>query len=416
MLGDDTINAIKDWTIMLYANGNNELEPETWQIYMDIQKNIIDLKNSNVVLQMAREPIDNLKILRPNMLGYNDNQSWKYTRRYIYINNYFELIEKLGNLNMADSKNLYDFILWASYNYPAKRYLLAIGGHVYQFVGLMVDYSQKKPYIAGFTQIASAIEKACQQNNIYIDILLLDTCYSSTIEVVYEFGKNPKGYIKYLLTYIEKGPITGIIYSNLIGIIESCKYLSTEQTLNKLINKMCEYQDISLIAYRLDSKVLEIQKRLFSNLAYTYLLCEKNLEKPFTPYELISNFNAKYPWAVFLGYLAKIIEILILYYKDNRRTNDELLLIHVLYKKIPDDYRKNLYKKLSFCRQNYWCNLICSFPVNESLSYEDNCLNPIEITKSILLTVISTTNAKLSDIENRSIVEKIIKVKGWSIQ
>lgn len=415
MLGDDCINVIKEWTIMLYANGSNELEPETWQIFQDIEENIEDLKNTNIVLQMSRESISNLEILRPINLNYKENEKWKYTRRYIYDSDHFELIEKLGNINMADSKYLYEFILWASTHYPAKRYMLAFGGHVYQFVGLMLDYSQEKPYIAGFPQLASAIEKACHQQNIAIDILLLDTCYSSSIEVIYEFGKNPKGYIKYFLTYIEKGPITGITYSKLIDVIESCSLLSTEQTLNKIIETICIHQDISLIAYKLDSKVLEIIKRLFSDLAYTFLLCEKNLEKSFTPYELLSDFNVEYPWAVFLGYLSKILGNLILDYKDNRNLNNELLPVHILYKKIPDEYRKNLYQKLSFCRQNYWYNLICSFPVDESLSYEDNFLNPIEITKSILYTVISTTNARLSDKENKSIVEKIIKVKGWNI-
>lgn len=411
------IDTIKEWTIMLYANGNNELEPETWQLFLDIDENILDSKKNNIVLQMSRESKSNLEILRPNIKKCSKNdEKWKYTRRYFYDSDHFELKEKLGNINMADSKNLYDFILWASSNYPAKRYMLAFGGHVYQFVGLMLDYSQTKPYIAGFSQLALAIEKACYQQNIEIDILLLDTCYSSSIEVVYEFGKNHKGYIKYLLTYIEKGPITGITYSKLINIIGSCIECSTEQTLNKLINEICECQDFSLIAYKLNSKALEIIKRLFNDLAYTYLVYEKKFEKSFTPYELLSDFNVEYPWAVFLGYLSKSIEILILDYKDNRELNCKSLPIHVLYKKIPDDNRKNLYKKLSFCRQNYWYNLICSFGINEIINYEDSSLEPVEITKSILYTVISTTNAELSEIENKNIVEEIIKVKGWNIQ
>ena len=47
-------NLIKDWTILIYADGNNELEPEIWRSKIDAEK-IGSSDTVNVIMQIARE-------------------------------------------------------------------------------------------------------------------------------------------------------------------------------------------------------------------------------------------------------------------------------------------------------------------------------------------------------------------------
>lgn len=410
------MDGIKAFTIMLYQNGNNELCKETWQTFLDINQNVINIENINVVLQISLENKENLKIMRP-LLNFDENDEFfEETRRYYFKKGKFRLFDTLGNINMADPKSLYDFIIWSSINYPAKKYILCFGGHVYQFVGLLCDYSQDKPYIASFPQIAYAIEKACKESHITIDILILDTCYSSTFEVIYEFGKSNDQYIKYLLTYIEKGPLGGLIYSKLINTINEHYLIDTNDLLKKLILSLCNNDSISLIAYKLDYKILSIFKKLFNNIAYTYMLYEEKLDEKLTPYELLSTLKKEYPWFCFLNFIFKLIDILIIYKKENDDSRKNLLPIHVLYTKIPDTYRKELYKNLSFCKDNFWYNLICNISINNLIEYENLSLEPIEIPENIFYTFISTTNSNLSEEENREIVKTISEKKKWKLK
>lgn len=407
---------IKAFTIMLYQNGNNELCKETWQTFLDINQNVASNENINIVLQISLENKENLKIMRPLLNFDKNDEFFKESRRYYFERGKFRLFDTLENINMADTKSLYDFIMWSSINYPAKKYILCFGGHVYQFVGLLCDYSQDKPYIASFPQIAYAIEKACKDSCITIDILILDTCYSSTFEVIYELGKDKNQYIKYLLTYIQKGPLGGIIYSKLINTINENYLIDTNDLLKKLILSLCKNDSISLISYKLDYKILNIYKKLFSDIAYTYLLSEDKLEKKLTLYELLSTLNKEYPWFCFLNYLFRLIDVLIVYKNENDENQKNLLPIHILYTKISDTYRKELYKSLSFCKDNYWYNLICNIPLNKLIEKKELSLEPIEIPKNIFYTFISTTNSNLSEEKNREIVNKISKKKNWKLK
>ena len=73
---------------------------------------------------------------------------------------------------MANPKKLYDFISWGMQLYPANKYMLILGGHGYQFVGMMTDYSQKAAYIMGIPEMARAINMAANEAGRKIDALV----------------------------------------------------------------------------------------------------------------------------------------------------------------------------------------------------------------------------------------------------
>lgn len=45
---------IKQWTLLIYANGNNELEPEIWRSKLDAEK-VGSSDNINVIMEIGRE-------------------------------------------------------------------------------------------------------------------------------------------------------------------------------------------------------------------------------------------------------------------------------------------------------------------------------------------------------------------------
>ena len=117
---------LKDWTILIYANGNNEFEPEMYRLFLDSQK-IKPNNNINVVIQIGREKRELVNILRPEDTLIETKDNWTGVRRFCLelngIDKYFKatLIKDLGNVNMADPKNLYEFVRWGLLNYPSKK-------------------------------------------------------------------------------------------------------------------------------------------------------------------------------------------------------------------------------------------------------------------------------------------------------
>ncbi|HNW45138.1 MAG TPA: clostripain-related cysteine peptidase [Elusimicrobiales bacterium] len=115
--------APKEWTIMVFINGKNNLEP-----YALKDMNEMELAGStdkiNIVTETGR--ID----------GYDDSEGdWKGTRRYLITKDAdteklsSKMVQDLGKTDMGDYKSVAAFGLWAKKNYPAKKYMLIVWNH-----------------------------------------------------------------------------------------------------------------------------------------------------------------------------------------------------------------------------------------------------------------------------------------------
>ena len=209
----------KKWTILIYANGNNELQPEIWQSKIAAE-NTGSHQNVNVVLQISREKDTLVSILRPSISFPSRVAKWIGTRRYLIDNGKSTLLKDLGKINMSSPATLYEFTKWAIPLYPAQNYMLILSGHGYQFVGAITDYSQHAPFIMGISEMCTAIERACSELNCKIDLLVCDICYFNSIEVMYEFGKKEAPAVKNVLTYFLTGPIAGLPLNRIIHTVK----------------------------------------------------------------------------------------------------------------------------------------------------------------------------------------------------
>lgn len=397
---------IKQWSILIYANGNNELEPEIANS-KKIAETVGSNENVNVVMQIARESKDLVKILRP-VETFENNDIWTGTRRYLIEKNNSKLISELNNINMADAKNLYNFIIWVAENYPARHYMLILGGHAYQFVGCMTDYSGKTPCIMGFPEMSNAIDLACEKMNINIEYLFLDTCYSNFIEVIYEFGKSINHSVNYLITYIINGPLMGFPLDKIITTIRENYQIENKQILLNLLVENIEYD---FVAFKIDYYVLYTIKELFNNLATIYFnLSDK--DKIGLP-QLFNNKDSSMPYFKVVETIKLKMYSNICAYKKNLQNH--FSLVNIANKPAKDMYVIGLYCKLAFAKKNNWVNLL--YDTNSKLFSDNNSLSldPVILTSKAVYAYILVMNKSQSVKTKNKIFSELIKFKNWKI-
>lgn len=279
--------SFKPWTVLIYANGNNDLEPEISKSLLDIES-IGSGNNVNVIIQLARAPHKLVKTMRPNYLSStNIDGDWSGVRRYLVKetptmvntkNFHSELINNLGNINMADPATLKDFICFGIKNFPAKHYMLILQGHGAGFMGILPDYTLKSPQIMSINGVNMAIHRAVEEVGKKIDVLLFDSCYMNMIECLYEFGIDSKS-PSYLITP-EASPLEGLPYDTIMKVFRNIGKEENSITLIKnLVNevdKVLDKKKTNLLAFRLDSNLLRLIKASINSISS--ILIENKLD------------------------------------------------------------------------------------------------------------------------------------------
>ena len=111
----------KSWTLMIYLDGDNNLEEAGIDNFLNMSLEGSD-GNINIVVQFDR--ID----------GYDSRYgNWTSTKRYYITNGMTPLpenaLQDMGELNHGDPQTLIDFVNWAKATYPANNYGLILWNH-----------------------------------------------------------------------------------------------------------------------------------------------------------------------------------------------------------------------------------------------------------------------------------------------
>jgi hypothetical protein len=91
------------WTILLYFNGNNELEPEMWNAKA-LAASVDAGVNIRVVLQLGREDRRLARLMRPSDGIPLEAARWLGVRRYQLARGKPVLVQQLDKVNMADPR------------------------------------------------------------------------------------------------------------------------------------------------------------------------------------------------------------------------------------------------------------------------------------------------------------------------
>lgn len=383
----------KEWTVIMYLNGSNEMAIEMENTFKQLCK--INKSNVNIVIQLSKAPIDLVRTIRQDDSSYAEN--WTGTRRYSIINGKLEILQSNEYINMADYRNLYDFIKWAANKFPAKRYMVSISGHGF-IVASLSDLCGKEPYIMGMYEMCTAINNL--KNIIDIDILILDICNMNTIELIYELGKEKVNVVKYIITYINNGPLEGMDYNYIIQKIDD---EPTNLILKNIVNKSKQ----NLVAIEVKHGKLEKIKELSNKLAYYWLL---NNEEKATKEE-IKLYNDIYKK------VDKVINQLILCAQNIEQRKRLIHLIFYNEYQIEDvESFVGFYYKLAFTKNNYCSNLMGRKSYTEKTNMKNSKIEQEILDKRDIELFISNFNGdSITYEEVKNIANNIYMKNNWII-
>ena len=383
----------KDWTVIMYLNGSNEMAIEMENTFKQLCK--INKSNVNIVIQLSKAPIDLVRTIRQDDSSYAEN--WTGTRRYSIINGKLEIVQSNEYINMADYRNLYDFIKWAANKFPAKRYMVSISGHGF-IVASLSDLCGKEPYIMGMYEMCTAINNL--KNIIDIDILILDICNMNTIELIYELGKEKVNVVKYIMTYINNGPLEGMDYNYIIQKIDD---EPTNLILKNIVNKSKQ----NLVAIEVKHGKLEKIKELSNKLAYYWLL---NNEEKATKEE-IKLYNDIYKK------VDKVINQLILCAQNIEQRKRLIHLIFYNEYQIEDvESFVRFYYKLAFTKNNYCSNLMGRKSYTEKTNMKNSKIEQEILDKRDIELFISNFNGdSITYEEVKNIANNLYMKNNWII-
>ncbi|MCE5285937.1 MAG: clostripain-related cysteine peptidase [Pelosinus sp.] len=392
----------KDWTILIYANGNNELEPEMHQAMLNAEK-VGSNTDVNVVIQLGRAKYELVKLIRLDIYPKADG-SWSGVRRYVVEKESSTLVGNLKRVNMADPKNLYDFIRWGMRFYPANKYMLILGGHAYQFVGMMTDYSQKAPYIMGIPEMVRAINMAANDMGRKIDALVLDTCYFNSIEVIYELGRVENHSVMSAIMHIKNGAIEGLPYDKIIELVQKS---SEVEGVTAIIRRIIENLSYDLVAYEINHQTLKQIKQLFNDAASAYL--SRNIDDGNRPFKKVSDVLSNTAQTE----VSNLMSSLVIHFKcasqskpiqgivANRHTTDDLELI-------------SRYYRLGFAQGNYWTRLLSNKHADANMAVEQKeGFLPLKMRPQEVYAYISIMNPRLGETRKIEMLKELYQYKNW---
>ena len=199
----------KEWTIMVFINGKNDLEPYALKDMNEMEM-VGSTDKLNIVTQTGR--ID----------GYDSSDGdWKGVRRY-YIEKDADtgkvnstLAADLGSVDMGDWRSLAEFGRWAKAAYPAKKYMLIVWNHGSGWeksgkrrVTKGISYDEETNNHITTPQLGAALAAMGK-----VDVYGSDACLMQMAEVVYEI----KDSADYIVGSEETEPGDGYTYNTFVG-------------------------------------------------------------------------------------------------------------------------------------------------------------------------------------------------------
>lgn len=125
-----------DWTIMVFMNGDNNLEEDALRDFKEMAR-VGSSDRLNIIVQFDRhgryaiQPQNETSPKWAQTLRFRVTQDMKPTPQ--------NALQDLGEVNMGDGRALEDFVSWAAGRFPARRYMLAIWDHGQGWRGVLPE-------------------------------------------------------------------------------------------------------------------------------------------------------------------------------------------------------------------------------------------------------------------------------------
>ena len=180
------------WLIMLFQDADDQVLEQDIFVDLNEAERVGSTDRVTIVAQLDR--------FNGAFQGDGD---WTSTRRYLVTQDddlsaiHSEMVDDLGEVNMADGNTLVDFATWAMQTYPADRYVLVLSDHGMGWPGGWSDPAPggvdpgRAPLISALkgdhlylSEIDQALGQIRKQTGLdKFDIIGMDACLMSQLEV-----------------------------------------------------------------------------------------------------------------------------------------------------------------------------------------------------------------------------------------
>ena len=209
----------KEWTIMLFMNGKNNLKDAMGK-NVNMLESVGSDSNVNIVVELG--------LLR----GGDTGSSGRPESRRFYITRDSDpgkitskTFQASGKADMGDYKRVVDFVNWSKAGFPARKYMLVIANHGMGWInprqaskGVSFDNGTNN-YIR-----TKELGRILRESGM-VDILAFDACFMQAGEVAAEIGNNAA----YIIGSEEAIPEAGLPYGLALKVLEQRPDMSARE-------------------------------------------------------------------------------------------------------------------------------------------------------------------------------------------
>jgi hypothetical protein len=236
----------KEWTFLIFLNGNNNLD-SYGEMNMNQMEKIGSTDKVNVVVQWAS--LKNRGTGRYLITKDSDTKRVNSPR-----------LENLGKSDMGDYRELIEFVRWGVQNYPAKKYFINVWDHgsgwhfTRDGVTKDISWDDNTGHHITTEQLALAIHESAKIIGHKVDLYGSDACLMGMVEIAHEM----KDSVSVFLGSEETEPAEGWPYDAFLGNWNRLPDGGTAQDVAKVLIK--EYksyyqvrnENVTLSAFNLD--------------------------------------------------------------------------------------------------------------------------------------------------------------------
>lgn len=233
------------WTVMLYQDADDQILEQ--DIFLDLNEaeRVGSTDQVRVVAQVDR--------FRG---AYQGDGNWTGTRRYLLRQDSnlsrlgSELLDDMGEVNMANGESLVDFVTWAAQAYPADKYVLILSDHGMGWPGGWSDGDSggkdtrsRLPITSALDdniylmELDDALEEARQQAGIdKFELVGMDACLMGHVEVFAAL----EPHARYAVASQETEPALGWAYSSFLETLVSNPEIDGAELGRRIVDSYIE--------------------------------------------------------------------------------------------------------------------------------------------------------------------------------
>ncbi|MFA5033897.1 MAG: clostripain-related cysteine peptidase [bacterium] len=261
-----TKKANKHWTILVFLNGDNDLEGAAMGDMNEMER-AVDTSKYNVIVEFDRSPF-----------GDVSNGNWSDTRTFYVTPDpsvdkiiRSTIIDSGFEANMGDPNALIDFVKKGIQDYPADNYMLVVWDHGNGWLkkqnrlplkGISYDETSNREMGVANGEYAYAIDSISALLGKRLDVFANDACLMGMQEVAYEVKDNVSCLISSELSIA----YDGYPYDDILNWLNVNQNATPEELSNAIVDKYTiSYnggsqgtQDATLSALKLDNEFLHL--------------------------------------------------------------------------------------------------------------------------------------------------------------